>query len=270
MIVKQTLFITLLSFYLALLSDSQQILEKKKVVVDIDKSLTKYLVKFYKHRLVEGHNNAISPLLDLYALVLLYKVSDASAKTDLHTLLGIPEDAEDGTMDKFEAKIRLYLEQSGGNSAFGTQLFVDSRIKDARSYTLFVISTALFKNLNCTGLVLAADGQKMSKRKKNYPDPVKAVHKYGADAAAGRVPAVVLRKLGTMARPVGLILATFTDDLVRMAGIRRGAPSRGREAPAPIASPAAAKAKAPKESTKGKVLFVGNLKRTINIQQLAA
>ncbi|EDS38183.1 isoleucyl tRNA synthetase [Culex quinquefasciatus] len=63
---------------------------------------------------------------------------------------------------------------------------------DARSYTLFVISTALFKNLNCTGLVLAADGQKMSKRKKNYPDPVKAVHKYGADAAAGRVPAVVL------------------------------------------------------------------------------
>ncbi|XP_039444601.1 uncharacterized protein LOC120424513 [Culex pipiens pallens] len=129
MIVKQTLFITLLSFYLALLSDSQQILEKKKVVVDIDKSLTKYLVKFYKHRLVEGQNNAISPLLDLYALVLLYKVSDASAKTDLHTLLGIPEGAEDGTMDKFEAKIRLYLEQSGGNSVFGTQLFVDSRIK---------------------------------------------------------------------------------------------------------------------------------------------
>lgn len=48
MIVKQALFITLLSFYLALLSDSQQILEKKNVVVDIDKSLTKYLVKFYK------------------------------------------------------------------------------------------------------------------------------------------------------------------------------------------------------------------------------
>ncbi|EDS45828.1 isoleucyl tRNA synthetase [Culex quinquefasciatus] len=38
-------------------------------------------------------------------------------------------------------------------------------------YTLLVISTALFnkppfKNLNCTGLVLAADGQKTSKRKK--------------------------------------------------------------------------------------------------------
>ncbi|EDS27848.1 isoleucyl tRNA synthetase [Culex quinquefasciatus] len=43
-----------------------------------------------------------------------------------------------------------------------------------------------------------------------------------------------------------------------------------RKAPAPIASPVAAKAKAPKESTKGKVLFVGNLKRNINVQQLAA
>ncbi|KAL1378647.1 hypothetical protein pipiens_015451 [Culex pipiens pipiens] len=65
----------------------------------------------------------------------------------------------------------------------------------------------------------------------------------------------------TMARLDGLILATFTDDgLMRMtaltAGIRRGAPSRGREAPAPIASPAAAKTKAPKESTMGKVLTV--------------
>ena len=54
-------------------------------------------------------------------------------------------------------------------------------------YTLLVISTALFnkppyKNLNVTGLVLASDGQKMSKRKKNYPDPMEVVNKYGADA----------------------------------------------------------------------------------------
>ena len=32
------------------------------------------------------------------------------------------------------------------------------------------------------GLVLAADGQKMAKRKKNYPDPMVVVNKYGADA----------------------------------------------------------------------------------------
>ncbi|XP_077985706.1 isoleucine--tRNA ligase, cytoplasmic-like isoform X2 [Glandiceps talaboti] len=54
-------------------------------------------------------------------------------------------------------------------------------------YTLLVLSTALFgkppfKNLIVNGLVLASDGQKMSKRKKNYPDPVEVVKKYGADA----------------------------------------------------------------------------------------
>ncbi|XP_033647297.1 isoleucine--tRNA ligase, cytoplasmic-like [Asterias rubens] len=54
-------------------------------------------------------------------------------------------------------------------------------------YTLLVLSTALFdkppfKNLIVNGLVLAADGQKMSKRKKNYPDPLEVVHKFGADA----------------------------------------------------------------------------------------
>lgn len=54
-------------------------------------------------------------------------------------------------------------------------------------YTLIVLSTALFnkppfKNLIANGLVLASDGQKMSKRKKNYPDPLEVVNKYGADA----------------------------------------------------------------------------------------
>lgn len=54
-------------------------------------------------------------------------------------------------------------------------------------YTLMVLSTALFdrpafKNLVCNGLVLAGDGKKMSKRLKNYPDPMEVVNKYGADA----------------------------------------------------------------------------------------
>jgi isoleucyl-tRNA synthetase len=54
-------------------------------------------------------------------------------------------------------------------------------------YTLLVLSTALFnkppfKNLIVNGLVLAADGQKMSKRKKNYPDPNLILNNYGADA----------------------------------------------------------------------------------------
>jgi isoleucyl-tRNA synthetase len=54
-------------------------------------------------------------------------------------------------------------------------------------YTLHVLSTALFqrpafKNVIVNGLILAADGKKMSKRLKNYPDPGKVIDSYGADA----------------------------------------------------------------------------------------
>lgn len=54
-------------------------------------------------------------------------------------------------------------------------------------YTLMVISTALFdkppfQNLIVNGLVLAPDGKKMSKRLKNYDDPMDVVSQYGADA----------------------------------------------------------------------------------------
>jgi len=54
-------------------------------------------------------------------------------------------------------------------------------------YSLIVLGTALFnrspyKNVITTGLILASDGQKMSKSLKNYPDPMYIVEKYGADA----------------------------------------------------------------------------------------
>ena len=54
-------------------------------------------------------------------------------------------------------------------------------------YTLLVISTALFdsvpfRNVIVNGLVLASDGKKMSKRLKNYPDPMDVINKYGSDA----------------------------------------------------------------------------------------
>lgn len=54
-------------------------------------------------------------------------------------------------------------------------------------YTLMVLSTCLFdkpafKNVVVNGLVLAADGKKMSKRLSNYPDPTIVLSKYGADA----------------------------------------------------------------------------------------
>jgi isoleucyl-tRNA synthetase len=54
-------------------------------------------------------------------------------------------------------------------------------------YTLMVIGTAIFnkapfKNVIVNGLVLAEDGEKMSKSKRNYPDPNEILDKYGADA----------------------------------------------------------------------------------------
>ena len=54
-------------------------------------------------------------------------------------------------------------------------------------YTLTVLAGALFdqpafKNVIVNGLILAEDGAKMSKRLKNYPDPMEVVHQYGADA----------------------------------------------------------------------------------------
>ena len=54
-------------------------------------------------------------------------------------------------------------------------------------YVLHVISTALlgsnaFKNVLVTGVVLGADGRKMSKNFGNYPDPKEMLQKYGGDA----------------------------------------------------------------------------------------
>ncbi|KAG8716690.1 isoleucine--tRNA ligase [Ceratobasidium sp. 395] len=67
--------------------------------------------------------------------------------------------------------------------------FVSEGIDQTRGwfYTLLVLSTHLFdsapwKNLIVSGLVLAADGKKMSKSLKNYPDPNLIINQYGADA----------------------------------------------------------------------------------------
>ena len=53
-------------------------------------------------------------------------------------------------------------------------------------YTLHVLSTILFdepafKNVIVNGTMLAADGEKLSKRKQNYPDPVKLFNEKGVD-----------------------------------------------------------------------------------------
>ena len=54
-------------------------------------------------------------------------------------------------------------------------------------YSLHVLATNLFgkpayKHVVVNGIILAEDGQKMSKRLKNYPDPMDVIITYGADA----------------------------------------------------------------------------------------
>ena len=54
-------------------------------------------------------------------------------------------------------------------------------------YSLLVLGVGLFgqspyKQVVSNGMILAEDGQKMSKKLKNYPDPLEVVSRYGADA----------------------------------------------------------------------------------------
>lgn len=67
--------------------------------------------------------------------------------------------------------------------------FISEYIAQTRAwfYTLHVISTAIFdshtfEHALTTGTILAEDGTKMSKSKKNYPDPTQIFSDYGVDA----------------------------------------------------------------------------------------
>jgi isoleucyl-tRNA synthetase len=67
--------------------------------------------------------------------------------------------------------------------------FVSEYIAQTRAwfYTMHVLSVGLFgkppfENVLTTGTILAEDGTKMSKSKKNYPDPMVLIDKYGVDS----------------------------------------------------------------------------------------
>ena len=74
------------------------------------------------------------------------------------------------------------------NSIFPAD-FINEGLDQTRGwfYTLTILAAALFEKpafYNCivSGIVLAADGKKMSKSEKNYTDPMVLVEQYGADA----------------------------------------------------------------------------------------
>ncbi len=94
--------------------------------------------------------------------------------------------------------------------------FIGEGIDQTRAwfYTLTVLSVALFdkpafKNVIVNGIILAEDGMKMSKRLKNYPEPLAVVNTFGADAVRLYLlssPAVSADDLRFSVRGVELVL----------------------------------------------------------------
>lgn len=112
---------------------------------------------------------------------------------DQRTLKGrrIPEVfdcwVESGSMP-FAAQHYPFENKAKFEASFPAQ-FVSEYIAQTRAwfYTMHVMSTALFdtppfENVLTTGTILAEDGAKMSKSKKNYPDPMLVVDQFGADS----------------------------------------------------------------------------------------
>ncbi|KAJ3601900.1 hypothetical protein NHX12_029661, partial [Muraenolepis orangiensis] len=97
--------------------------------------------------------------------------------------LWVSDDFEEGQLRRIAEVFDCWFESGSMPYAQAHYPFENKK----EFYTLLVLSTALFgkppfKNVIVNGLVLASDGQKMSKRKKNYPDPGIIVKSYGADA----------------------------------------------------------------------------------------
>ncbi|MEZ5977037.1 MAG: isoleucine--tRNA ligase [Planctomycetota bacterium] len=71
-------------------------------------------------------------------------------------------------------------------------------------YTLVVLGTALFdkppfQNVICHGVVVAEDGQKLSKRLRNYPPPEEVFEQYGSDALRWHLMASPIMRGGDLA-----------------------------------------------------------------------
>ena len=87
------------------------------------------------------------------------------------------------------AQVHYPFENKAGFEATFPGDFIVEYINQTRGwfYTLVVLSAALFderpfKDVVCHGVILAEDGRKMSKRLKNYPDPLEVVEEHGSDA----------------------------------------------------------------------------------------
>lgn len=137
----------------------------------------------------------------------LKKLSGRDDITDIHREsiddITIPSQKGKGNLKRIEEVFDCWFES--GSMPFASQHypferkevfekafpanFISEGLDQTRGwfYTLTVLGTYLFntapyQNVIVSGIVLAADGKKMSKRLKNYPDPNDVLVKYGADA----------------------------------------------------------------------------------------
>ncbi|TSC72220.1 MAG: isoleucyl-tRNA synthetase [Parcubacteria group bacterium Gr01-1014_70] len=81
------------------------------------------------------------------------------------------------------------FDQTESTHGFTSADFIAEGLDQTRGwfYSMHVLAAGLFEKPAYTavvvnGIILAEDGQKMSKRLKNYPDPMEMVARYGADA----------------------------------------------------------------------------------------
>ncbi|SCU87254.1 LAMI_0D05336g1_1 [Lachancea mirantina] len=137
----------------------------------------------------------------------LEKLSGVTGITDLHRdsidNIRIPSKQGKGELKRIEEVFDCWFES--GSMPFASQHypfentekfkdrvpanFISEGLDQTRGwfYTLGVLGTQIFgtvpyQNVIVTGIILAADGKKMSKSLKNYPDPNLILNKYGADA----------------------------------------------------------------------------------------
>lgn len=95
---------------------------------------------------------------------------------------------ESGSMPYGQHHYPFKMSEEFENSLFPAN-FIAEGLDQTRGwfYSLIVLGTALFgkspyEHVIVNGTVLAEDGQKMSKRLQNYPDPMDVRNQYGADA----------------------------------------------------------------------------------------
>lgn len=137
----------------------------------------------------------------------LEELTGTTGITDLHRdvidKLTIPSKMGKGTLKRIDEVFDCWFES--GSMPYASQHypfentekfnervpanFISEGLDQTRGwfYTLSVLGTHLFgevpyKNVIVSGIVLAADGRKMSKSLKNYPDPNIVLEKYGSDA----------------------------------------------------------------------------------------